>query len=79
MANPASDYHRGEMDIHEQVSTFHAFLGLSKWFCLALASVLVFVIMLFCTKAGFIPAAISGLVLLAIGIFALRGGKAASH
>jgi hypothetical protein len=43
MANPASDYHRGEMDIHEQVSTFHAFIGMSKWFCLALASVLVFV------------------------------------
>lgn len=79
MANPASDYHRGEMDIHEQVSTFHAFLGMSKWFCLALATALVFVIILFCTKAGFLPAAISAVVLLVIGLFALRGGKAAGH
>lgn len=79
MAEPASDYHRGEMDIHEQVSTFHAFIGMTKWGCLALASALVFVIMLFCTKVGFLPAAISGLVLLVIGIFALRERRAPGH
>ncbi|MES2721653.1 MAG: aa3-type cytochrome c oxidase subunit IV, partial [Pseudomonadota bacterium] len=32
----ASEYHRGEMDISEQVATFHLFNGLTKWGSLAL-------------------------------------------
>ena len=37
MAEPAGDYTRGEMDIQEQVSTYEAFLTLSKWGSLVLA------------------------------------------
>lgn len=72
MAETADDYHHGEMDIHEQVHTYHAFLGMTKWFCLALAVTLVFFIVLFSTKVGFLGSAASAVVLLAIGVFALR-------
>ena len=72
MAKPAGDYHRGEMDIHEQRDTFHAFLGLTKWGSLALAVALVFLVLTFCTKAGWLAGAVTGFVILAIGIFALR-------
>lgn len=79
MAEPAADYHRGEMDIHEQVATYNGFLALSKWGSLALAAALVFLVLLFCTKAGFIGAAFTGIVVLVIGVFALRAKKTAGH
>jgi hypothetical protein len=31
MAEHGSDHHHGEMDIREQESTFHLFMGLTKW------------------------------------------------
>ena len=34
----ASEYHRGEMDISEQVATFNLFNGLTKWGSLGLAA-----------------------------------------
>lgn len=73
MAETADDYQHGEMDIHEQVHTYHAFLGMTKWFCLALAVAIVFLVVLFSTKVGFLGAAASAVVLLVLGIFALRG------
>jgi flagellar biogenesis protein FliO len=79
MAEPAADYHRGEMEIHEQESTFHAFVGLTKWGSLALAVALVVLVLWFCTKAGFLGAAVTGVVLLAVGIFALREKSNAAH
>lgn len=79
MAEPAGDYHRGEMDIHEQAATYSAFLTLSKWGSLALAVGVLFFAMLFCTEAGFIASAISSLVLLVAGIFLLRSKPSASH
>ena len=72
MAETAGDYHRGEMDIHEQVSTYHAFLGISKWFSLALAVTLVFFVLLFTTGVGFLGAAASAFVLLVLGVLFLR-------
>ena len=42
MAGPTSDYHRGEMDISEQVSTFHMIMGITKWGSLGLAAFLLF-------------------------------------
>ncbi|HET9160324.1 MAG TPA: aa3-type cytochrome c oxidase subunit IV [Caulobacteraceae bacterium] len=72
MAGPAGDYHRGEMDIHEQRDTFHAFLGLTKWGSLAMAVTLVFLVLTFATKAGWLAGVVSAAVILAIGIFALR-------
>jgi hypothetical protein len=74
MAGQASDYHRGEMDISEQVSTFHLVMGITKWGSLIIASGLLMLVLWFCTGAGFVTAAITGLVVLVLGIIFLRGG-----
>ena len=79
MAGPASDYHRGEMDIQEQVSTFHLVMGMTKWGSLILASFLLFVVIWFCTSAGFLPGFITGAIALVLGIVLLREKKSAAH
>ena len=81
MAGPSSDYHRGEMDIAEQKTTFHLIMGMAKWGSLVLASFLLFVVMWFCTPdAGFVGGAISGIVVLVLGILLLREkSDGASH
>lgn len=79
MAGPAGDYHRGEMDIQEQVSTYHAFLNLSKWGSLILAAGILFFAMLFSTKAGFIASAASAFVVLVVGFLVLRSKPKAAH
>jgi hypothetical protein len=79
MAGQASDYHRGEMNISEQVSTFHLIMGITKWGSLVIASALLALVMWFCTDAGFLAGAISGGVVLALGIVLLREKPAAEH
>jgi hypothetical protein len=74
MAGKASDYHRGEQDIHEQVATFHLIMNITKWGSLLIASGLLFLVLWFCTSAGFVAGLISGGVVLALGIVLLRGG-----
>ena len=76
MAGPAGDYHRGEMDIHEQAGTYKAFLAVSKWFSLLLAASLVTLVIWFCTKGGFLAGAITGVVILVLGFLALRSKPA---
>ena len=75
----AGDYHRGEMDIHEQAATFAAFNTMTKWGSLSIATLLLFITLLFCTAAGFIGALIPSVVLLAAGIFFLRDKPASDH
>ena len=75
----AHDYHRGEMDIAEQASTFHNFIVMSKWGSLAIVAVLTFFILWLCAHASFIASAIVGVLLAVIGYFALREGKSSSH
>ncbi len=79
MAGPASEYHRGEMDVSEQVSTFHLIMGITKWGSLVLASFLLFIVIWFCTTAGFVSGFITGGVVLALGIVMLREKKSAAH
>lgn len=75
----ADDYHRGEMDIHEQVSTYNAVMGMTKWGSLALAVALLALVLWFCTPAGFIGGLVPALVLLVLGIVFLRDKKDAGH
>ena len=75
MAGQASDYHRGEMDIHEQVSTFHLVMNITKWGSLILAALLLTLVLWFCTGAGFLGGAVTGIVVLALGILLLRRGS----
>lgn len=74
----ASEYHRGDMDIEEQTATYHLFVGMSKWGSLALAALLIFLVLWFCTQTGFIGAFIVGVVVAVAGFVVLRekGGDA---
>lgn len=75
MAGKASEYHRGEMDIHEQVATFRLIMNITKWGSLLLASALLTLVLWFCTGAGFLAGVISGGVVFILGsIFLRRGG-----
>jgi hypothetical protein len=72
MAEAASDYHRGEMDIHAQQATFHSVMVASKWATLAVVAGVAFLTLWFCTAAGFFPALITAAIIVALGIFFLR-------
>ncbi|MFC3067769.1 aa3-type cytochrome c oxidase subunit IV [Phenylobacterium soli] len=72
MAGAASDYHRGDMDIAEQVSTFELFNALTKWGSLFVGALLLFLTLWFCTPAGFLGAAIATAVVVGLGVFLLR-------
>ncbi len=75
MSEHASDFHHGDMDIHAQQASFHAFLVFTKWGCLALAAGLLFLVIWFCTSAGFLSGFIAGAIVLALGITLLRERK----
>ena len=79
MAGSASDYRRGEMDIQEQESTFQLVMGITKWGSLVLAALLLFLVLWFCTPAGFVSGFVSGAVLLGLGIVLLRSKPEAVH
>jgi hypothetical protein len=74
MAGKASEYHHGDQDISEQVTTFHLVMGITKWGSLILASGILALVLWFCTGAGFLAGAISGLVVLVLGSIFLRSG-----
>jgi hypothetical protein len=80
MAGQASSYHRGDMDIHEQVSTFHLVMGITKWGSVVLASLLIFLVLAFCTSVGIFGGFVTGVVVLALGILLLRDrGEGGGH
>jgi hypothetical protein len=72
MAETASDYHRGEMDVHEQQATFRSVMVASKWSTLAIIAGIAFLTLWFCTSAGFFSALVTAIIIVAVGIFALR-------
>lgn len=79
MAGKASEYHRGEMDIHEQVATFHLVMNITKWGALLVAVGVLTTTLWFCTATGFLGGAIAGAVVLALGIVFLREKPATDH
>jgi hypothetical protein len=79
MAGPAHDYHRGEMDIHEQERTYVAFLVLAKWGSLVIATGILFFSMLFAAGVPFLGAAATSFVVLVVGILVLRDKKTSAH
>ena len=74
-----SEHTRGEMNITEQVSTFHLVMGLTKWGSLATAAIILWLVLWFCTPAGFLGATIAAVVLTALGVVLLREKPAAAH
>jgi hypothetical protein len=79
MADQASDYHRGEMNISEQAATFSLVMGLTKWGSLVIAALLFFLTLWFCTKTGFLGALISAVVAAGVGVLVLRDKAGAAH
>ena len=75
----ASEYHRGEMDISEQVATFSLFNGMTKWGSLALAALLALLVLWFCTPAGFLAGFVAAAVMVVIGVVVLRDKPEAAH
>jgi hypothetical protein len=67
------------MDIQEQESTFQLVMGITKWGSLVLAALLLFLVLWFCTPAGFVSGFVSGAVLLGLGIVLLRSKPEAAH
>ena len=68
-------YVRGSQEISEQESTFHAFVGMSKWGSLIIAAALLFLTIWFQPGGAFIPAFISAVVVLVVGFFILKSPK----
>lgn len=79
MAGTPSDYHRGEMDVSEQVSTFHLVMGITKWGSLVLSSFILFITLWFCTPAGFLGGLVPALILVALGVTFLRSKPDGGH
>ena len=79
MADHGSDYHRGEMDIHEQTATYDLFMGMTKWGSLSMAALLVLLVLWFCTPAGFLAGFVSAAVLTVLGVVFLREKPEAAH
>ncbi|HEY3949508.1 aa3-type cytochrome c oxidase subunit IV [Phenylobacterium sp.] len=79
MAGKASEYHHGDMDIHEQQATFHLVMGITKWGSLIIAALLLFLTLWFCTPAGFLSGLISGAIVLILGILLLRSRSDSAH
>lgn len=79
MGEQASDYHRGEMEIQEQLATYDLFMGLTKWGSLSVVSVLLLFIVWFCTPGGFMAGLISAVVTAGIGFVLLRAKPEPAH
>lgn len=83
MADPhdhsTDDYVRGEMDVHEHQHSFELFVNMTKWGSLIITVALVFLVVLTCTKLGFIAAAVSAVVVAVLGWVMLKKKPDASH
>lgn len=65
-------FHRGEMPINEQTSTYHFFDKLWRWGGLGVADFVLFLAITFCTGAGALTALITCAIVFAAGFFILR-------
>ncbi|MFN3228616.1 MAG: aa3-type cytochrome c oxidase subunit IV [Asticcacaulis sp.] len=73
MAGHSDDYKHGEMDIHQNVSTYNLFMALTKWGSLYTAAFILFITVAFAVKgAGLLPAIIATAVMLVLGFFLLK-------
>jgi multisubunit Na+/H+ antiporter MnhG subunit len=75
MAEPGSEYHHGDMDIHQQAATYSLVMSASKWSSLYLAAMLLALVLWFCVGSGFLGGLIAALVVIALGTLVLRKGS----
>lgn len=74
-----SEYVHGQMDVHQQQHSYELFASLSKWVSLYLATTLVFLVILTCTKLGLVTALVAAVVVAVIGWAMLKKKPDASH
>ena len=80
MSEHASDYEHGHMDIRQNEASFHVFVLMAKWGSLAVAVLVLFATLWFCTDAGFWGGSIAAVILAVLGTLFLRaGGEAEAH
>jgi len=79
MSDAVHEYHTGDQDISEQVSTFNAFGKMVKWGSLAIAVLLVMLVLWFCVNAGFFAGIGAGILLAVVGVYFLRSKPAPAH
>ena len=80
MSEHASDYEHGHMDIRQNEASFHVFVLLAKWGSLAVAVIVLFATLWFCTDAGFGGGFVAAAILAILGTLFLRGGgEAEAH
>ncbi len=78
MASKATTYNRGEMDIHAQAATYELVMRMIKWGSLAVAVLVLFPTLWFCTGTGFVGAFVTSVVVAGVGVVALRD-KGGAH
>ena len=74
-----SDYVHGEMDIEEHKSTYELFNNMAKWGSLIIAVILIFTVILTCTKLGLMTAAIAAIVVAFLGWMMLKKKADPAH
>ncbi len=79
MAEHGSSYVFGEMDVHQNQASYAIFVNMAKWGSLAVAVIVLTATLWFCTPAGFLGGLIPAVVVLALGIFALRSKPGSGH
>ena len=79
MAEHGADHSHGQMDIAEQSASFDMFVKFTKWGSLAVAVMVLWATLMFCTSTGFVGAVVAALVLLAGGVGLLREKAAPAH
>jgi uncharacterized membrane protein len=66
----------GDLAVH--AGSYHHFMLGVKWVAIVLAAMVAFLTLWFCTTTGFFGALITGLIILAVGIYAMNHGLAHS-
>ncbi|HXQ45718.1 MAG TPA: hypothetical protein VN806_03830 [Caulobacteraceae bacterium] len=59
-------------DFEVRAVTYHRFMLGVKWVAIVLGAVILSLVIAFCTPAGIIPGIFAGLIVLAVGVWAMR-------
>ena len=67
-------YHRGDMPVAGQKSTYSLFNSLVHWCGMGIAALVAFLTIWLCAHAGFFPALIVAAVIMGVAVFLARRG-----
>lgn len=74
----AADIHTPDAELAVHAATYHHFMLGVKWAAICMASILVFLVVGFATPAGVFSGLIGGVIVFAIGTYAMNHGLAHS-